>query len=127
MIKVNNKQYDNYDVKITWGNFESVLDKEKVKGIAPFITFNIDNNTFIGIETSLSKEKLKSINTKLNINKYITDVTYEDEKGWLSIINGKYDCSITRVDEDVFKIDLNVLSEELDEINIVIEENLELL
>ncbi len=129
MIKVNDKYYSDYNIKISWGNFEAIILGEKTKGIAPFIKFNIEDNLFIGLETRLSKEMLEKIsfNEKINIKKYITDITYEDAKGWISIITGKYDCYISRMNENNFKIEFYIESEEIEEININIDTNINLL
>lgn len=129
MIKINNKQYDNYDTKIVRENFETILSGKKINGIAPFIEFNIKNNTLIGIETRLPKEILENmnINEKIDISKCLTDITYEDEKGWISIITGKYNCYLTRISNNSFKIELEIDSKELEKINININDNIELL
>ena len=124
MIKINNKEYNNYDIEITWGDFDVVSNGEKRKGSAPFIIFNIENNIFIGIETIISKDMWKNmnLNTKVNIERYISDITYKDEAGWISIITGKYNCNILRISEKEFKIEFCVESEEIDEINIIIDD-----
>ena len=74
------------------------------KGIAPFITFNIDNDKFVGLEFTFSDEMFKQmkVNIKTNVKEYISDVVYEDVRGWISIINSEYDCDITRIDEKNF-------------------------
>ena len=68
MIKINDTKYDNYDIKITWESFEFGIFDKKIKGIAPYIMFNIKNNIIIGIETRLSKETLKNTNPNMMIN-----------------------------------------------------------
>lgn len=129
MIKINNKEYNKYNVKIAWGNFNITSYGKKIKGIAPFITFNIKDNILIGIETRIPKEMLENtnLNEKINIKQYLTDITYEDEKGWLSLITGKYDCDIARIGDSYFKIELCIESEETEKINIIIDTNIELI
>lgn len=129
MIKINNKEYYNYEIKITWGNFDVCSNEKKVLGLAPFIQFNIENNIFIGLEFVFSKEMFE--NTKLNmvtnIDKYISDITYEDENGWISLILEKYNCNITRMNENIFKIEFCVESKEIEEFNIIINTNIKIL
>lgn len=126
MIKINDKEYSNYNIKITWENFLVSSYNKKRTGIAPFITFNIENRIFIGLEFTFSKEMFENtkLNTRTNITEYLSDILYEDEKGWISIITGKYDCSITRTSENIFKIEFFV---EAGDLNIIIDTDIELL
>lgn len=128
MIKINDKQYDNYRIKITWDNFERTYLGEKIKSISPFIEFIIDDVIFIGLETCLSKKVLENMNfdEKVNIKSYLSDITYEDDKGWTSIITGEYTCNLTRINDKNFKIEFVINSEEIENYNIIIDTNLEL-
>lgn len=112
MIKINNKDYTKYDTKITWGDFYAYSNGKKRTGIAPFIQFNIENKIFIGLEFVYSKEMWEDIKScvKIDIKQYLTDITYEDEKGWISLIAEKHNCYITKIEENIFKIDLFVES-----------------
>ena len=114
MIKINEKEYHSYDIKIDWGKFEAKVCGRKINGESPFIIFNIENNIYIGLEFIFSKEMFNKmeINKKTNLNKYISDITYEDKKGWISIVTGNYDCNITKISTDCFNLDFLV---ELDE------------
>jgi len=107
MIIINNQEYNNYEIKIDWSNFSVYSNGKRRIGIAPFITFNIENNIFIGLEFTFSKEMFKDLelNKKINVEQYISDIVYEDEEGWISIINQEYNCNITRKDEINFKIE----------------------
>ncbi len=145
MIKINEKEYYDYDVKIDWGKFEHIICDDKINWgkfehvaaidgsneMAPFIKFNINNDIFIGIECNLSKENLLKLelNKLINLNKYISDITYEDEEGWISIITGNFDCKIIRTSDNLFKLDFFVKPNELDfNINIIeIKESIKLL
>ncbi len=106
MIKINRNEYNNYVTKITWGNFEVVSYGKKRIGKAPIIRFNINDNVFIGLELTFSKEMFENmkLDKKINIRQYVSDITYEDENGWLSIIDEEYDCNIIRTAEKKFKI-----------------------
>ena len=114
MIIINNKKYNEYSIKVSWGEFSVSHCGKRRKGIAPFISFNIDNNKFVGLEFTFSDEMFKQMkeNNKLNIKEYISDVLYEDERGWISIINSDYNCDITRIDEKNFKINFYIQAEE---------------
>lgn len=62
-------------------------------------------------------------NTRINIKKYISDITYEDETGWDSLIVGEYDCYIIRNSEKDFRIEFCL---KYNEINIEIDTIVEL-
>lgn len=113
MIIINNKEYDNYTIQVSWGNFSVSYQGKRRTGIAPFISFNIENKLFIGLELTFSNNMFKEMkkNIKTNIKEYISDVLYKDERGWISIINSDYDCSITRIDEKNFKINFYIKAE----------------
>ena len=87
---------------------------KKKKRYSTFITFNIDNNKFIGLEFTFSDEMFKQMkeNINTNVKEFISDILYEDKNGWISIINSEYDCDITRIDEKIFKINFNIKAEE---------------
>lgn len=113
MIIIDDKEYTNYNVKITWDSFYVISNNEKRTGIAPFITFCINENIYLGLEFSFSKEMFKNIkfnNTK-DVKKYLSDITYEDKSGWISIIIDKYICEITRINESDFKLYFSIESE----------------
>ena len=130
MIKINGKEYCDYDIKIDWGKFEHIICDDKINWgkfehgatidelneMAPFIKFNINNEIFIGIECILSKEEFLNLelNKLIKLNKYISDITYEDEKGWISIVTGNFDCKIIRISANLFKLDFFVKSDEYD-------------
>ena len=67
-------------------------------------------------------------NTKNNIKDSISDITYENDKGWISIIDGKYNCDITKINKDTFNITFNITTKDIDEeFNIKIDENINIL
>lgn len=110
MIKLNNKKYDNYKIEVLWDNFEVISNDKKIKGISPFISFNIDNNIIIEIETSISKETLENINIneKININQYLTDIIFEEQNVSRSIIDWKYNFEITKINSNHYKIEFDI-------------------
>ncbi len=61
--------------------------------------------------------------------KYITDILFEDEKGWISIIgDGKYDCNIIRINERRFNLNFQITSYDMDGgYNIFIDDNIDIL
>ena len=113
MIKINNKKYSNYSIEVYWGNIEVTVLGKKVKNNSPFIQFNIEDNIFIGIETIIPKEILKSLNIdeEISINQYLTDIIYKDQKGWISVITGKYNCWVTRKSNSNFEIKADINQE----------------
>lgn len=129
MIKINDKEFKEFEEKILWGTFSAVTNGQKRNGIAPRIMFCI-NNTLIGLELTFSKEMFENIElkTKTNIKRYISDVTYEDEKGWISIVDGQYNCDITRINDKDFQLEFHIIAHELDDIfDIFIEDIIEIL
>ena len=111
MIKINNKQYDDYKIEITWGNFSvSNGNGEKRFGKAPFITFYLENNIKIGLEFTFSQVMFLNTptNIKTNIKEYLSDITFENNEGWDTLTSGKYDCNITKINEKVFNLDFYV-------------------
>ncbi len=127
MIKINNKEYNSYTTKIIWGNFEVVSYGKKRIGKAPIVRFNVENSVFLGLELTFSKEMFENMNlkTKKNIKQYISDIMYEDENGWISLVDGEYDCNILKIAEKTFIINLYV-NAELDELKVVIDTEIEL-
>lgn len=128
MIKINNKEYNNYTTKITWGNFSVYSNGKKRTGTSPFITFNIDDKILIGLELTFSNESFKECikETKVDITSYLTDICYEDEKGWISLNTGKYTLYTTRINSNSFKFEFEV-NENIEEINIIIDSTIDLL
>lgn len=125
MILVNDLEYNKFETKILWGNFFVNYSGKKRCGIAPFITFHFDD-IVIGLEFTFSKEMFEntSVGIKTDIKEYISDITFEDKKGWISINDGQYDCSLTRINEKNFNIKFHILAYDNDDkYEIVIDEN----
>ena len=129
MIIINNQKYADYTIDISWGNFSVHSNGKQKEGIAPFITFNIDDNIYIGLEFMVAKEMFASIklNTIINIENYLSDIIYEDELGWISLITSQYHCQITRIDDKKFNLKLTVNADEVDIINIKLDSDIILL
>ena len=68
-----------------------------------------------------------SINEKVDITRYLTDITYEDNNGWISIIIGNYTCYITRINEKNFILNFHVDYDDFDILNITINTNISIL
>jgi len=66
-----------------------------------------------GSKTSSCK-KLKT-NDKKDISKYITDITYEDEKGWISLFTGSFKCFINRIENNKFVLEFSCEAKECGE------------
>ena len=127
MIRMNDTKYQDYLIEVTWKNF-SVSNKNAKKrfGEAPCITFQLNQNTLIGLEFTFSKTMFLNtkINIKTNVKEYISDIIYATDKGWKSLILENYDGYITRVSEKTFHLDFYVLESE---IHIFIDENVDIL
>lgn len=128
MIIINGKNFDNVLKKVSFGEYNVTQDGKKRNGSAPFISFKFDN-ILLGLETIYDKkwlEKLK-INDKKDISKYISDIPYEDEKGWISLETGDYSCFITKIKKDVFAFEFSCEAEECGEhLKILLNEEVEI-
>ena len=127
MIIINDKNYDNVLKKVSFGEYSVTQDSNVRIGSAPIITFKIDN-ILIRLETTYDKKYLEELNTndKKDISKYISDITYEDENGWISLITGNYNCFITKYRNNKFVFELKCEAEECGEYyNIFLKEEVE--
>ena len=108
MIKLNKQEYANYTTEITWETFDVYFQGKKRKGTAPFISFNIENEILIGLELTFSKEMFNNLklNEQINIESYITD--------------------ITKIEQRKFKLNIDVIAEQFEELKISIDTNIEL-
>lgn len=128
MIIINDKNFDNSLKKVSFGEYNVTQDGKKRNGSAPFISFKFDNG-LLGLETIYDKKWLEELkmNNKKDIGKYISDITYEDEKGWISLITGNYNCFITKVKNNVFALEFSCETEEYDEhYKIILNEEVEI-
>lgn len=115
MTIINDKNYEKALIKVSFGQY-IVNQDGKINSTALFISFKF-GNIYLGLETVYDKNWLKELkmNDKKDISKYISDITYEDEKGWISLITGKYKCFINRVKDNIFIFELNCETEECGE------------
>lgn len=122
MITINNKKYETHKTEITWGKFSYYTSDKIRKGLAPFITFNINDEIFIGLELIFSKEDFKATKekNKINIKDYVSDILYKDKIGWRSIINNNFTCNLIRLDKHHFRLILIIRDEKLISINAII-------
>lgn len=129
MIKINNTEYQKYETKITWGKYEIYKNKIRKNGIAPFINFNIENKIFIGLEFVYDEKDFKNLNLneKTNITEYISDILYNDKKGWMPL--GKEEnntCTITKTNDKDYILEFSIESDEIEEITININTKIQL-
>ena len=108
MIIVNKKKYENLTIDVYYGDYNVTKEGKKRTGLSPFISFKTDNIK-IGIETIYDKEWLKELNesNKKDISKFVSDIVYEDEEGWVSLITGDYKCFIEKIDDKEFTLDFS--------------------
>ena len=141
MIKINDNKYVEYNTKISWIDFERNSNNAEIvwgkaghnlnaknDETAPFIEFNINNNILIGLEFSLSSKMLSEfpLNKQIDVSQYLSDITYEDEKGWISLITWDYKCTITKTAKNEYKLQFNILSNEIEKLDIKIDTNLKI-
>lgn len=126
MIKINDTQYADDCIKITWKNFNtSNASGKKRFGKAPLITFCLEKNISVELEFTFSQAMFLDTKTNIrtNIKEYVSDIIFKNDKGCTSLIYGKYDCNITRINEKKFNLDFYV---EEKEISIFINTNIDL-
>lgn len=113
MITINKRNYQNPLIKVSFGEYNINYNGKKRKGEAIFLSFKLDN-IYIGLETIYDKNWLKelNINDKKDISSFISDITYEDEKGWLSLIGGACKCFVNRIENNMFIFSFNCETEE---------------
>ena len=115
MIVINNKNYKNIVQNITYGKYNVSQNGKKREGFAPFVSFKCDD-IYVGLEMTYDIkwiEELK-VNTIVDITKFISDITFEDENGWMSLILGEYTCLLSKIGNDEIGIDLKCKGEECD-------------
>lgn len=92
-----------------------------------YLFLSLLNVIYFGLETTYDKCWLKElkINDKKDISNYITDIIYEDGKGWISLALGTYKCFIKRIGNNIFEFEFNNYVEECGEkIDILLKEEL---
>ena len=115
MIKINSIEYSTNN-KITYGHFSTTMDNIKQEGTSPNVYINCSKSSIM-IESiyDISIINTMEYGAKMDITKYISDIIYTDEKGWISLISGKISCELERIDAKTFRIFLSCYEEELDE------------
>lgn len=116
MITINNIKYDNVMIKVSFGKYNVMQEWKKRSGNGLFVTFKFDN-IILELETTYDEKWLKElkINNKSDISNYISNISYEDEKGWISLITGNYKCFIHKVNGNKFIVELSSEAEECGE------------
>lgn len=126
MIIINDNEYNINNIKVTYGNYSVVQDGKKREGISPIIYFKYDKFD-VRVETVYNQKCLNEMqyNTIVDITKYISDISYEDEKGSKSLIYSNYSCKLNKLENKLFNIELICNYEEKEEkLQIYISENI---
>ena len=129
MIIINKKKYDKALIKVSCGEYSVTQDGKNRKGIAPIIKIKLDDIVLV-LETNCDNKWLEElkINDKKDISKYISDISYEDEKGWVSLITGNYKCFINKVENNKYELEFNCEAEECNEYyKIILKEKVEMI
>lgn len=126
MIKLNNTLYSKLSYKVSFGDYQVKQNGKKRTGKSPRITFMWDNFNLM-LELIYDKKWIRElkINNKKDISKYVTDIIYDDGKGWISLIYGTYQCFLKRIDNELYLLDFycNIIEYE-EEFNIVLKEKI---
>ena len=128
MIVINNRKYKNPLINVLFGEYEVNQNGNSRNGESIFISYKFDNIS-LGLETLYDKRWLKEIkiNDKKDISNYISDITYEDENGWISLISGTYNCFVNKIENNIFVFEFNCESEECGEYyNILVNEKVKI-
>ena len=109
MIKVNNIEFKSVKTEVIKNSYKNTKNNETREGKSLYIKFICDSVS-VGIENNYDIEMLSKLklDVKEDITKYLTDIYYEDDKGWISLITSDYKCYITRLDDNKYNINLSV-------------------
>ena len=125
MIRYNDKVYNKSLYQISFGEYKVKQNGKERTGKSPRITFMLDDFNLM-LEFIYDKEWIRElkINDKKDISKYVTDIIYNDSKGWISLIYGTYKCFLERIDNEFYLLDFycNTIDEE--EFSIVLNEKI---
>lgn len=115
MLIINNNEFKIIKKYIDFDSFEGVVDGKKRKGKVLYITLK-SNEFCLSIETVYDIEWIKGLKThdKKNISKYIVGIPYKDKNGWMYLTN-ECNCTICRIDNNHFEINLDGNFEECNE------------
>lgn len=99
----------------------SYVDGKKIseKGLSPVFIIKADSNNILRIETNYNINNLDLVVGKIDITKYITDISYEDVNGWITLIDSDFKVVLNRVKNE-YNILLNLETNEFELENIYI-------
>lgn len=118
MLKINDKVYNNIIIKVTYGNYSVTQMGNKREGISPIICF-IGDDFYVRLETTYDQKWFNktNFNNIIDITRYISDISFEDKNGWMSLIGKKISCKLKKIEDKLFNIeficDYEDFSEEL--------------
>lgn len=119
MIKFNDTKYDNNKYKVEYGKYSIKRKDKRINGTSPTIFFELAGTTscIIGVETVYDKKYLEElkISDKKDIKEYISDITYEDKDGWVSLICGNFESTIEKKKEKEFELNFKCNAKENNE------------
>lgn len=108
-------------LKLTKYEKNSYVDGKKIseKGLSPVFIIKADSNNILRIETNYNINNLDLVVGKIDITKYITDISYEDVNGWITLIDSDFKVVLNRVKNE-YNILLNLETNEFELENIYI-------
>ena len=83
----------------------------------------------IRIETTYDRNLFTKLNVgkQVDISDSLSDISYEDKKGWISLVYGYHKCIVERIDKKTFNFKLNCIADECNEnYNILVNENIDM-
>lgn len=128
MITINKITYNNPIIRVTFGKYEKKKLGNIIKGESPIITLTKDQ-IYIRLETTYDKNLFSKliIGNKADISDSISDISYEDKDGWISLIYGYHKCIVERINDKVFNFKLDCITDEGQKsYNISINENIDM-
>lgn len=120
IVKINDIEYKDYDINVIEQSFSAFSYKDGKKsertGVAPFIQIDLIKDIHIGIEMNYSYEMFREndLDKEIDISKYITDILYSDEKGWVPITNNEHNTIIKRISDNEYNFYLDVKDDSFD-------------
>lgn len=130
MIKINKIVYNSPIIKVSYGKYQKKKSGNIIKGESPIIKITlIEAKIYISLETTYDRSLFKKldIGEKVDISDSLSDISYEDKDGWISLIYGYHKCIVERKNEKVFNFKISCKADECGEnYNILINENIDI-
>lgn len=130
MIIINKITYNNPVISVSYGKYQKKRLGKVIKGESPIITLTlVEDRIRIRIETTYDRNLFTKLNVgkQVDISDSLSDISYEDKKGWISLVYGYHKCIVERINKKTFNFKLNCIADECNEnYTILVNENIDM-